>query len=214
MVSFPTYGMAGIGIAAAIGFVFALSFLVNKGGVVDDGGSAFQANEPALDQQRTAAPDTEPFAKDAGESAPAGAEFTSTMAVAAPPVLSSVTALDANRDLRREVVSGMEFKVGDPVIIRASVTNPGELVAPDHFIALNIRPAGAGDTLTSDNRPAENAAILQGNIAANSTVNLELYWTPQVAGEYNVLVFSATPDELASPEPIVPAFSVPVKVSQ
>ena len=36
MGTFPTYGMAGIGIAAAIGFVFVLSFLGNNA-AVDDG---------------------------------------------------------------------------------------------------------------------------------------------------------------------------------
>jgi hypothetical protein len=208
--------MAGIGIAAAIGFVFVLSFMVNKG-VVDESGSLLRESMPGVDQQRTTMPEepgAQPFAKDSGESAPAGGAAMSTMAIQASPFLSSLTTLDANRDVISEVAPGTEFRAHDTAVIRASITNPGDAVASDHFIALSVRPAGAGEVLTLQDRSAENAAILQGNIAANSTVNLELYWTPQTSGDYNILVFSATPDELASTEQILPAASVPVKVSK
>ena len=70
MGSFPTYGMAGVGIAAAIGFVFVLSFFGNQGGVND--GQLLQSNESALDQQRATTEDESQFANEMdGANAPA-----------------------------------------------------------------------------------------------------------------------------------------------
>src|SRR6185503_13530235 len=114
MGTFPTYGMAGIGIAAAIGFVFALSFLVNNGAIED--GEILQSNAPT-EQQRTSEPladqesgDASTSAKDSGgemDSAPAGQ--TSMMVTDLQPTLTSIVALDSSREVIGEIKPEMEF---------------------------------------------------------------------------------------------------------
>lgn len=218
MGTFPTYGMAGIGIAAAIGFVFALSFLGNNGAIND--GEILQSNEPT-EQQRTSEPladqesgdDASTAAKDSGgemESAPAGE--TAMMLTDLRPTLTSIVALDSSREVIVETKPDMEFKVGEPVLIQASFANENPDVISDHFIAMSIRNAGASETLSQADESFEPAANFQGNIAANSSIALELYWTPQRAGNYTLLLFSVTPDDLTSTVPVQPAAIIPIRV--
>ncbi|MGI0037430.1 MAG: hypothetical protein ACRD99_03640 [Nitrososphaera sp.] len=218
MATFPTYGMAGIGIAAAIGFVFVLSFLGNNSAV--DDGDILQSNAP-IEQQRTSEPladqesggDASMSAKDsAGEidSAPAG---QSAMMLDLRPTLTSVVVLDKSRELIGEVVPNMEFKAGEPVFIQASFSNGNPDGISDHFIAMSIRNAGGSETLAQDTgEPFDHAANFQGNIAANSSIALELYWTPQRAGDYTLLVFSTTPGDLSSTEPVEPTVAISIAV--
>jgi len=124
MGTFPTYGMAGIGIAAAIGFVFALSFLVNNGAV--DDGEILQSNAPT-EQQRTSEPladqesgDESNFAKNSGgemDSAPAGE--SAMMLTDLQPTLTSIVALDSTREVIGEIEPDIEFKAGEAVLIQA-----------------------------------------------------------------------------------------------
>ena len=218
MGSFPTYGMAGIGIAAAIGFVFALSFLGSNGAVDDD--QILQSNAP-IEEQRATEPvpdqesggDASMFAKDSSEamdSAPAGQ--SAMMQLDLRPTLTSIVALDSSRELVGEVEPGMEFKAGEPVLIQASFANENLDVISDHFIAMSIRSAGGSETLSQEGEPFDHAANFQGNIAANSSVALELYWAPQNAGDYTLLLFSVTPDDLASTEPIKPEAVISISV--
>lgn len=218
MGTFPTYGMAGIGIAAAIGFVLALSFLGNNGAI--DDGEILQSNAPT-DQQRTSEPladqesgdDASTSAKDSGgemESAPAGQ--TAMMLTDLRLTLTSIVALDSSREVIGNIESDMEFKVGEPVLIQASFANENSDVISDYFIAMSIRNAGGSESLSQDSEPFEHAANFQGSIAANSSVALELYWNPQREGDYSLLLFSVTPDELASTEPVRPTAMIPIKV--
>ena len=218
MGTFPTYGMAGIGIAAAIGFVFALSFLVNNGAI--DDGEILQSNAPT-EQQRTSEPladqesgdDASTSAKDSGgeiESAPAGQ--TAMMLTDLQPTLTSIVALGSSREVIGEIEPGMEFKVGEPVLIQANFANENPDVISDHFIAMSIRNAGGSETLSQEGEPFDHAANFQGNIAANSSIALELYWTPRSAGDYTLLLFSVTPDDLASTEPVRPAAVISITV--
>lgn len=218
MGTFPTYGMAGIGIAAAIGFVFALSFLVNNGAI--DDGEILQSNAPT-EQQRTSEPlsdqesgdDASTSAKDSGgemDSAPAGQ--TAMMLTDLRPTLTSIVAMDSSREVIGEIEPGMEFKVGEPVLIQASFANENPDVISDHFIAMSIRNAGGSETLSQDGEPFEHAANFKGNIAANSSIELELYWTPQRAGNYTLLLFSVTPADLTSTVPVQPAARIPISV--
>ena len=209
---FPTYGMAGIGIAAAIGFVFALSFLGNNGAVED--GEILQSDAP-IEEQRATEPtapqesgdDASTFAKD---SAPAGQ--SAMMQLELRPTLTSIVALDSTRDVVGEVEPGMEFNVGEPVLIHASFANENPEIISDHFIAMSIRNAGGSEALSQEGEPFDHAANFQGNITANSSIALELYWTPQSAGDYTLLLFSVTPDDLASTEPVGPIAQVSIAV--
>lgn len=218
MGSFPTYGMAGIGIAAAIGFVFVLSFLGNNGAI--DDGEILQSNAP-IEEQRATEPmadqesgdDASTFAKDSSgamDSAPAGQ--SAMMQLDLRPTLTSIVALDSTRELIGEIEPGMQFNIDEPVLIQANFANENPEVISDHFIAMSIRNAGGSETLSQEGQPFDHAANFQGNIAANSSVALELYWTPQQAGDYTLLLFSVTPDDLASTEPVRPAAMIPIKV--
>ncbi len=213
MGTFPTYGMAGIGIAAAIGFVFVLSFL----GSNDDPGISERVVPVApelMDQQSTGKQLT--GETDFGDSSQVakGTEATDEPGESASmiqdlrPTLTSIVALDENREVMGEIVSDMEFETGTPVVLRASYTNQIEGIIADHFIAISIRQAGEGDIPPQP----EHGASFQGDIASTNTISLELYWTPQGAGNYTLLLFSATPANLASTVPVKPELSVPIRV--
>jgi hypothetical protein len=212
--------MAGIGIAAAIGFVFALSFLGSNNGAVDDG-QLVQSSAPADEQQRMAEPlaDQESggagdssLAKDSGEETFAGpAGESAMMQIDVRPTLVSVVALDSSREQIGEVTPDMEFKTGQPVLIQATFANENPEVISDHFIAMSVRDAAASDTLTGDE--LEDGANFQGSILPNSTITLELHWNPQSEGEYKLLLFSAAPSDLAADEAVTPMTAIPILVS-
>lgn len=182
MASFPTYGMAGVGIAAAIGFVFVLSFFGNQGGVND--GQLLQSNESALDQQRATTEDESQFANEMdGANAPAS-ESADMMQLSSAPVLNSIVALDANGELLGEVVPGMEFEAGQPVVIRASFANHNDAAASDYYMSLSVK---SSDAIAQDGR-LSNSASLRGDIGPQSVSELQLSWFPQAAGEYTLQV--------------------------
>lgn len=137
MGTFPAYGMAGIGIAAAIGFVFALSFLSNSA-IIDTGLIDRQSSsEPSsfLVQQKTGnsgGMNSSLFSDsqgttnmEAADQLPASEENTSLMMktesqVELRPTLVSITASDgASGETIGEVVSETEFQAGKPVFIKA-----------------------------------------------------------------------------------------------
>lgn len=214
MASFPTYGMAGIGIAAAIGFVFALSVLVNTGGI--DGGNELASDFPSADQQRkaeeSAGEDAVTLANDTQEGMSSPAGESAMMQGDLRPTLNSIVALDGGGEVVGEVVPGTEFAIGESVLIQASFSNPADAVVSDHFIAMSIRNAGQGESLGQEEQ-SERAATFRGDVAANGSVKLELYWTPQTAGDYTLLVFSATPSDLSSTVPIAPIASIPIRAT-
>jgi len=205
MGTFPTYGMAGVGIAAAIGFVFALSFLGNNSAV--DDGASLQSEAPE-DLQRMSEPapesgdDASTFAKDSAEesgAAPAGE--SAMMQADSGPVLTSIVALDGNRGFIGEVVPGMEFEAGQPVLIQASLANGGPEVIANHFVAMSIQES-------SDAQSLAGAANFHGAIAANSSVALELRWIPQ-SGDYMLVLYSAASESDAGE----PDAEIPIKVN-
>lgn len=212
MGSFPTYGMAGIGIAAAIGFVFALSFLVNTG-PVSDGGTEF--TQPAGQERTgdlTAGDDSAGDATLTAKDAAPGNESV-MMASDLRPALASVVVVDSN-EVAGEVEPGTEFELGKQVVIRARFENPNEITISEHFVAMSIRPAGSGDDLIPrDGEPSEHGASVQTDIVPGGTVELELYWTPGRSGDYTLLLFSMTPADLVSTEPVRPT-AIPITVGE
>ena len=209
MGSFPTYGMAGVGIAAAIGFVFVLSFFGNQGGVND--GQLLQSNESALDQQRAATEDESQFAKEMdGANAPAS-ESADMMQLSSAPVLNSIVALDANGELLGEVVPGMELTADELVVIRASIVNQNDFDTGKYHITLGVRASGE-ELSRSANDPFMDAAVMHGVVSATSVVELEMYWVPQSAGDYTLQVYM-TPDELAG-NGSGPVAEIPITVSE
>lgn len=205
MGSFPTYGMAGVGIAAAIGFVFVLSFLGNQGGIQD--GQLLRSNESAFDQQRAATEDESQFAKDMEGADVPSAESANMMQLSSAPVLNSIVALDANGELLGEVVPGMEFETGQPVLIRVGFANYNDAAASDYFMSVSITSSDASvqDRLS-------NTASLHGDIGPQGAAELEMSWLPQDAGEHTLQVFvtQGGPADRDSE----PAATIPITVLQ
>ena len=119
-----TYGMAGIGIAAAIGFVFALSIFSANSGIIN-------TNLEQSRQEKT----NEPTGKVTDNNGPASLFGKSTDQPASPqenlssnqqvqssldlrPTLESILATDRSRLISSEINPGMEFEVHKPVLIQ------------------------------------------------------------------------------------------------
>ena len=215
----PTYGMAGIGIAAAIGFVFALSIFSANSGII---------NLEQSRQEKT----NEPTGQGAGNNGPAPLFSKSTDQPASPqenlssnqqvqssldlrPTLESILATDRSRLISSEISPGMEFEVHKPVLMQAKFANQNDGLVKNHTISLSIR-SGAVDysnsSETTEQGQNDQAAYFRGDIAAQSDIEQELYWNPDTPGDYTILLSSNTPLDLASPEPTKPVAIIPVKV--
>jgi hypothetical protein len=206
--------MAGIGIAAAIGFVFALSYFGNAPD--QNGGELAQDAPPEVQRALEPAPSPKPaddassFAKDSSgemDSAPAGE--SAMMVVDSAPSLTTVIAMNANRQVIGEVAPGMEFQVGEPVVFQANFFNPNDAAISDHFLAVSVR---SGDVDEQAAAQSEYSANLQGAIGGNSNIALELHWTPQKPGSYAVLVFSMTQADFASTADVEPISAIQIEV--
>ena len=214
----PTYGMAGIGIAAAIGFVFALSIFSANSGII---------NLEQSRQEKT----NEPTGQGAGNNGPASLFSKSTDQPASPqenlssnqqvqssldlrPTLESILATDQSRLISSEISPGMQFEVHKPVLILAKFANQNDGLVKNHTISLNIRSGVVDYSKTTEQEQGQNdqAAYFRGDIAAQSGIELELYWNPDTPGDYTILLSSNTPLDLASPEPTKPVAIIPVKV--
>jgi hypothetical protein len=236
MGSFSTYGMTGIGIAAAIGFVFALTVL-NSTNPLDTSGT----DDPELKQRQAeiqpSAPSSffleqqEPITD--GQSGPdssvqltkqedAPAEADSAQQEMAllqeeagrlKPILFSLTAINGSSgEVIGEVEPGSEFAIGKPVFIQAHFINPNDTELPDHTLILSLTRNGTLDSLQPANGAEfEQAANFRGDIGADGNVKLELYWNPDRAGEYNLLVLSATPADWSKTDAIEPILSLTIK---
>ena len=108
----------------------------------------------------------------------------------------------------------MEFEVHKPVLIQAKFANQKEGLVKNHTISLNIRSGVVDYSKTTEQEQGQNdqAAYFRGDIAAQSGIELELYWNPDTPGDYTILLSSNTPLDLASPEPTKPVAIISVKV--
>src|SRR5437867_2502493 len=215
----PTYGMAGIGIAAAIGFVFALSIFSANSGIINtnlEQSRQEKTNEPTGQKagNNGAAP---LFSKSTDQSAPQE-NLSSNQQVQSSldlrPTLESILATDRSRLISSEINPGMEFEVHKPVLIQAKFANQKEGLVKNHTISLNIRSGVVDYSKTTEQEQGQNdqATYFRGDIAAQSGIELELYWNPDTPGDYTILLSSNTPLDLASPEPTKPVAIISVKV--
>ena len=222
MGTLPTYGMAGIGIAAAIGFVFALSIFGSNSGIIS-------ANLEQSRQEKT----NEPTSQEANNNGASSLFAKSTDQSTSPqeslslnqqelssadlrPTLESIIATDTSRSVSSEIVPEMQFEVHKPVLIQAKFANQNDESVKNHAINLNIR-SGAVDNdssleMTEQGQRYEQASNFRGDIVARGNIELELYWNPDTPGDYTILLFSNTPLELAAQEPVRPVAIIPVKV--
>lgn len=220
MANFTTYGMAGIGIAAAIGFVFALSILSNNNTLPTGPDSAQQPSSPQSlsTLQQKSQPQEEGNAS-YGNNAPTSDQGTAAKMEAAinnessadnrqattdaRPILTSIIALNSSRETIGEVAPQMEFRLGSPVFIQANFANNNEVDITQHTITMGVRSQNGGD---------ENIVSFNGSIARGASVALEFYWQPDRTGDFTIVVFSMTPGDLDSTQPAKPVAEIPVRV--
>jgi hypothetical protein len=280
MTKFQAFGMAGVGIAVAIGFVFALSTLANYANDDDAGLDSLQRQDRELSstqpssslfvqqqqqQQQNASDGIASDVYGGSEDSAAtgmnsienetafGGEDASLMmqqpeeappSQSLQPTLVAILATDAiTGEVIGEAVPGTEFETGKPVFIRAHLMNLDGIQISDSIIALGIsnndgdnnngEEEGEVEENTTIDRGLRNgnsssamtqhllyeqAASFRGNIGAGENIELELYWNPVQSGEYTLLLFSVTLDELTSAatdeEQIVPVASIPIKVAE
>jgi hypothetical protein len=216
MVNFTTYGMAGIGIAAAIGFVFALSILSNNNTLPTGPDSSqplstMQQKSQPSGEEGNASYDNAPM-PDEGSAAKMQAAINNEstadnqQATDARPTLNSIVALNDSRGMIGEVVPQMKFKLGSPVFIQANFANNNEADITQHTITIGLRSQSGGDLRD------ENVVSFNGGIARGSSIALEFYWQPDRAGDFTIVVFSMTPGDLASTQDVKPVAEIPVRV--
>jgi hypothetical protein len=149
--------MAGVGIAAAIGFVFALTVLNSNNNPIDTGTDNpevaqrletqpneassffFEQQEPIADGgQQTG--DTSAQSKEQDQAAGSDLsqqEMTILQQEATDlrPTLSSLVSVNGTTgEVITEVVPGLLFALGKPFFIQAHFTNPNEKDVPDHML--------------------------------------------------------------------------------
>ena len=221
MGTLPTYGMAGIGIAAAIGFVFALSIFGSNSGIISanlEQSRQEKTNEPTGQEANTNGASL--FAKSTDQSTSPQENLSLNQQELSSadlrPTLESIITTDTSRSVSSEIVPEMQFEVHKPVLIQAKFANQNDESVKNHAINLNIR-SGAVDNdssleMTEQGQRYEQASNFRGDIVARGNIELELYWNPDTPGDYTILLFSNTPLELAAPEPLRPVAIIPVKV--
>src|SRR5688572_20676215 len=154
MGNFSTYGMAGIGIAAAMGFIFALTVLNTTNPLDTPQGeteltqrepetqpsapsSFFIEQEKAQDRAARLSEDQSPEA--GADSSQQEMTLMQRESAELRPRLSSLNAVDGtNGKVIGEVVPGMQFVIGKPIFIQADFVNPNDAEIIDHSIILSI----------------------------------------------------------------------------
>lgn len=232
MGKYSTYGMTGVGIAAAIGFVFALTIL-NSANPLDDaklarhvetqpyGASSFlfdKQDQVARDGEQAGSSDSQLKQQDeAADASSSQQEMTLFQETAeSRPLISSVIAVNGTTgEVIAQVVPGSPFTIGKPYFIQAHFNNPNETAVLDHTVVMILIRNGTAESGLSGT-VLEEAANFRGDIGGNENVNLEFYWNPDVEGDYSLRVFSLTASDLLegeSAEPIL-AVSIQAVISQ
>lgn len=219
MAKFAIYGMAGIGIAAAIGFVFALSFASNNELHTGPGPAQTTAPSPFSTMQPKIQPQP-------GNASPPGGEGTAAKMAASNesfansqqatadlrPTLTSLVALNTNGEVINEITPEMEFKLGAPVLIQANFANGNEAEILQHTISMEVRSQNGNSNMTTPDSSSENYASFRGDIAKGANIALDLYWKPSKTGEFTILVFSTMPEDSVSTAITPPVAMVPIRV--
>lgn len=160
---------------------------------------------------------------------------SSSLSSSLKPTLVTLVASDASTGgVIGEVMPHMQFETGSPVFIKAHLANLNSLQISGNVIALGVSSSdnSGGDERRIDSElkdgnstraltqhlSYEQASSFRGDIGAGESIELELYWNPVRAGEYKLLVFSITPDELTSPSEeltvVAPMASIPINVTE
>lgn len=228
MSKFPTYSMAAIGVAAAFGFVFVLSFFSNNA-VIDTADENLE-----LFQESSSSEPSSLLIQEKSDSQGMGARMESAKngklstegnasqmmqqdphATSLRPTLVAIIASDGiTGESIGELFSGMQFQAHKPVFIKANFMNANDAPISNHLIAIGISSANETSMTSFQDQGLsyEEAATFRGDISANGNVELELNWNPTRLGNYVLLLFSITPEDLTNDEGITPVESISVRV--
>jgi len=227
MGKFSTYGMTGIGVAAAIGFVLALAALNSNQPNPElaqlqvetqpNAVSSFFFDQHAVDERALAGESAlQPMQQN--ESAGTADSSQNDMAILQQdaqelrPVLSSVVAVNGtNGEVISEVAQDSRFALGKPVFIQTHFTNPSESDILDHTLVMTLSRSGIGDSGQPASENLVEAANFRGDIGANGNVNLEFYWNPAIEDDYVLHIFSLTQSELSERTSVEPIFSISIQ---
>jgi len=220
LAKFANYGMAGIGIAAAIGFVFALSVASNNNALLTGSVPAQQSTAPYSTMTPKIQPQPDNTSTPSGEGtaakmAASNESFADSQTARTDLrlTLTSVVALNAiSREIISVVTPQTEFKLGAPVFIQANLANGNENEISQQTVVVRVNSYNGNNSLAADtaqNSGNENIVIFKGDVAKGANISLDLYWKPSRAGEFTILVFSNTPEDSASTAPIA---TIPVRV--
>jgi len=210
----PTYGMAGIGIAAAIGFIFALSILAGKSAIINTSPEqSLQQKTTNVPSDQTAEDSTSPAMgpkSNEGSGETFNQQAQSSLKVG--PSLESIIVIDPNTRLSNQIVSDMKFESHKPVLIQAKFANHNDGLLENQSISLSIirGEVAESDSSQTIEQLKDQATNFLGDIGANSSIELDLYWNPDTTGDYTILVSLDTAEE---PRSITPATIIPVKVA-
>jgi len=216
MGSVPTYGMAGIGIAAAIGFIFALSlFNSNLGKNLNAGNpnpvnlqqkeNKSQTNNQSVESNSAPSAFANGTERTSQPQANLGLSKQDRALSEARPTLASLIVLSGNREDIGELVQQMEFQSGKPVFVQARFVNNGQSQILNYTITISIS--------STDQTPgSQQESRFNGDINRDSGLELELYWNPATPGNYSITVFSNTAEDLGSSQTREPLTTIPVKV--
>jgi hypothetical protein len=217
MVHFSTaYGMVGVGIAAAIGFVFALNFVASTGRELNQIPPPEQSQPSTFPLKQQNAPSS-PSSSSENNPGEGASTFTSPDKQNAArieadrisessirPTLTSLVALTGTGKRISDVADGMEFKLGIPVFIQGNFENQNGEAISNHTIIVEIK--------SKDEASNESVANFHGDIAAGSSITIESYWQPAKAGDYIATIFSMTSEDMTSTTPASPILAIPIKV--
>ena len=83
-----------------------------------------------------------------------------------------------------------------------------------HLVALGISTGNENAPITrpEESRSYQQAATFHGDISANGSIEVELYWNPTATGDYILTLFSISTNDLTSNEPTRPIESIPLRV--
>ena len=129
------------------------------------------------------------------------------------PTLTSLVALNTNKEVIGEIVPEMQFKLGAPVLIQANFANNNEVEILQHTISMEVKSQNGNSSMTAlQDSGNENFASFKGDIAKGANIALDLYWQPSRTGEFTILVFATTLEDSTSTIPTAPVAAIPVRV--
>jgi hypothetical protein len=196
---YSTYGMAGVGIAAAIGFVFALTVLNSNNNPIDTGTDnpevaqrlETQPNEASsffFEQQQQR--EQEPIADGGQQAGDASAQSKERDQAAGSdlsqqemtilqqeatdlrPTLSSLVSVNGTTgEVITEVVPGSLFAVGKPFFIQAHFTNPNEKDVPDHTLVMTLAHNGTGGDAAEQPASDDNMLVQTASFRGDISAN-------------------------------------------